>query len=84
MSAAASVIKKVGSTSIEGDSTFIAEFNNSCRILGLDPSSGALASLAYSLYLSGIIIAQKAMQDSAKSEYAGLLARLDTAKLPQS
>ena len=84
MSAASEVIEKIGGTTEEGDSVFIQEFNLACKALGLNKNDPALASLAYSLYLSGIIITQKINLATTRSEYAGLLAKLDATKLPKS
>jgi len=84
MSAAELAIKAAGSTTSEGDSTFMKEFDIACDALGLNKNDPALASLAYSLYLSGIILVKSIGLETTKQEYAGLLAKLDATKLPKS
>lgn len=71
-----------GGTTTQTDSVFVRRFNKACDRLSLDKTNPRLISLAYTLYLDGIIhIGEVAVGAQATKD---LLASLPVANLPKA
>ena len=71
-----------GGTTPQTDSVFVCQFNQACYRLGLDKTDPLLISLAYALYLDGIIHVGNITTGAQATK--DLLASLPTANLPQA